>query len=208
MTETEVFQHVANGVLATPIREHASGVLSRAFQHDPLFTCLLPSQERRRQALPHLFAPLLRDVAKRGGVLTMPYAVLTWLPVQQLQANLFAHIFRGYLSVPFHLGIRATLRLMAHEDWCNERIASYGSTEAAYIQAVGVEPDRAGQGLGSRLVDHALSRIAMTHRSCILRTEQPRNVPFYQKLGFRCVEHVDRPESGIQTWFFRRELPR
>lgn len=136
----------------------------------------------------------------------MPNAVLTWLPVQKLRGDLVTQLLHGYASLPFYFGLSAALRLQAHEDWCNERIVEHGSVEAAYIQAVAVEPDSAGRGLGNNLVTNALSRIGATHRVCVLRTEQPRNVRFYEKVGFRCVQHVVRRELGIPTWFFVKEL--
>jgi ribosomal protein S18 acetylase RimI-like enzyme len=123
-----------------------------------------------------------------------------------LRANLLEQIRRGYIKVPLQLGPFATLRLQAHDDWCNDRIVTHTSKEAAYIHSVGVEPSLAGHGLGSQLINAALSRIRQSYSVCTLRTENPRNVAFYEKLGFRCVEQLDVPATGLPAWFFVRDI--
>jgi ribosomal protein S18 acetylase RimI-like enzyme len=85
-------------------------------------------------------------------------------------------------------------------------MVAHSSPEAAYIHCVGVEPSLAGQGIGSKLIGTALSRIGQNGGLCTLRTEQPRNVRFYEKLGFRCVEQLDVPTTGLSAWFFIREV--
>jgi hypothetical protein len=51
-----------------------------------------------------------------------------------------------------------------------------------------------------------LSRIGQSYGICALRTEQQRNVRFYEKLGFHCVERLEVPTTGLPAWFFVREL--
>lgn len=184
----------------------AAQLLGRAFFTDPLFAHVQPSERMRRRGLPRLFETLLRDAAQRGGVFSTIEGVVAWTPVRSLRASLLEQIRRGYVHVPLQLGLVATYRLQAHDDWCNRRTVAHSSLDAAYIHCVGVDPTLAGQGIGSRLVNLALSRIGQTYGLCTLRTEQPRNVRFYEKLGFRCVEQLSVPTTGISAWFFVREV--
>jgi len=81
-------------------------------------------------------------------------------------------------------------------------MSRFAADDDAYIYSVGVEPELAGRGIGSRLMRDALARLRQHCRSCVLRTEQPKNVRFYQKLGFECVEHTVVPVTGVPVWFF------
>ena len=184
----------------------ASQLLVRAFAADPLFANVQPTDRMRRRGLPTLFEALLRDAGQRGGVLSTIEGVVAWTPVRSLHANLLEQIRRGYAKVPLHFGLGATYRLQAHDDWCNCRTVAHSSLEAAYIHCVGVEPTLAGCGIGSKLMTAALSRIGQDYGLCTLRTEQQRNVRFYEKLGFRCVEQLSVPTTGLSAWFFVREV--
>jgi hypothetical protein len=41
---------------------------------------------------------------------------------------------------------------------------------------------------------------------CYLKTAQPGNVPFYQKLGFGVIADTVEPRSGLRLWTFRRTV--
>lgn len=184
----------------------AAQLLTRAFLADPLFVHVQPSEAMRRRGLPTLFQALLLDSGPRGGAVSTEQGIVAWIPVHGLQANLCEHIRRGYAKVPFHLGLGATFRLQSHDDWCNRRLAAHAAQDAAYIHCVGVDPALAGQGIGSKLMHAALSHIGASYDVCVLRTENPRNVKFYERLGFRCVEQLKVPVSGLAAWFFVRSV--
>jgi ribosomal protein S18 acetylase RimI-like enzyme len=203
---TDTTQLIAGSAFPEPALEQASNLLSRAFFADPVFTRMQPADRQRARGLSTLYAALLRDAALRGGVLHSSEAVAAWLPMNRLRINLIEHIRRGYAKVPFHFGVKATWRIQAHDDWCNQRMVKYASEDAAYINCVGVEPSLAGRGIGSKLVTAAISHMGASFRVVALRTEQPKNVRFYEKLGFGCVEQTVCPKSGIPTWFFVREI--
>lgn len=141
-----------------------------------------------------------------GGVLSTTDGVVAWTPVRSLQANLLEQILRGYAKVQLRLWLGATLRLQAHDDWCNCRALAHTSPEAAYIHSVGVEPSLAGQGLGSALMNAAFSRIGQSYGRCTLRTEKLKHRRFYEKLSFRGIEKARVPATGLAAWFFVREV--
>ncbi len=149
-----------------------------------------------------MFRAVLRDAARTGGVLVGAGGALAWIPTRNLHGGVVDQIARGYAAIPLHLGLRATFLLQAHEAWCAKRLAAHASPCGAYIYSVGVEPELAGKGIGSRLVRLALERIGERYAQCALRTDEARNVRFYEKLGFRCVEHAVVPATGLPCWFF------
>jgi len=76
-----------------------------------------------------------------------------------------------------------------------------------HLNMIGVRLDRRGTGLGRVLIDevHAMSRRDEESVGVTLSTEDPRNVPMYQHLGYRVVGRATvAPE--LTTWgFFRRD---
>jgi ribosomal protein S18 acetylase RimI-like enzyme len=195
-----------NGPLPEFMLQRAVQSLTRAFLFDPLFERVQPVERRRRSGLPAVFSAALRDAAHRGGVLFEPGGTLAWIPVAGLHANLIDLVRRGYVKVPLQLGFSATYRLNAHEDWGHSRICTHSSSDAVYVYCVGVDPDLAGRGVGSALVTNALSYLASRYTQCVLRTDQPKNLRFYEKLGFRCVERATCPDSDVTSWFFAKPL--
>ena len=50
-----------------------------------------------------------------------------------------------------------------------------------YLVLIGVDPARQGRGLGSLLLRAGLARVDQDGVECRLFTDQPRNVPLYQR---------------------------
>lgn len=77
---------------------------------------------------------------------------------------------------------------------------------AVYVVAIGVLPDRHGQGVGRLLLD-SVSRLAESHPTAEgvgLDTHAPENVDKYLKLGFELVCQTDL--RGTPNWYFWRPL--
>jgi len=60
-----------------------------------------------------------------------------------------------------------------------------------------------GRGVGSALIDFGLSRARAGAASVFLETGTARNVPLYERMGFRVVEDTDAPDGGPHMWFMR-----
>ena len=70
---------------------------------------------------------------------------------------------------------------------------------------IGVSRASQGSGLGRKLMDHVhlMSHEDASSQGVTLTTEDPANVPLYEHLGYRLVEHVTlSPTMG--TWGFFR----
>lgn len=76
--------------------------------------------------------------------------------------------------------------------------------QAWYLSIVGIAPARQGRGLGARLLAPALARAAAHGRPCYLETFTPRNLPFYERLGFRPLARHREPVTGADYWILLR----
>lgn len=74
-----------------------------------------------------------------------------------------------------------------------------------HLDSVAVEPGWQGRGIGSALVGFAVERARASTTGLVLETGSPRNVPLYERHGFRVVEEVDPPLGGPHVWFMRRD---
>jgi predicted N-acetyltransferase YhbS len=60
-----------------------------------------------------------------------------------------------------------------------------------FLDIIGVRPERQGEGIGSALLRAGLAEVDKDGVPAFLVTSQPRNVPFYEWLGFGVTEEYD-----------------
>lgn len=73
------------------------------------------------------------------------------------------------------------------------------------LQYIGVRPGRQGAGLGAAAVAPILAVIDAEALACGLVSTNPRNVPFYERLGFRVKAEVATPDGAAALRPMRRE---
>jgi ribosomal protein S18 acetylase RimI-like enzyme len=185
----------------------AAGVLARAFADDPLFAWALPDPARRTRALPYVFAGTLRHCRRRGGEETAGDvdAVVGWMRGEHLRMSPRDVLAAGLVTTPARLGLAATRRLQAHEAACERALVEAAPPRWAYLCVVGVEPTAQGRGLGRAVISASLDAMSSDHATCLLKTENPRNVAVYEHLGFRVVRTV-QPPVGPESTLLRHDL--
>jgi GNAT superfamily N-acetyltransferase len=72
-----------------------------------------------------------------------------------------------------------------------------------FLDLVAVAPAAQGQGLGRALVTHGLDLARADGCPAFLETGTPRNVPFYESLGFQIVDKQQAPDGGPVIWFMQ-----
>jgi GNAT superfamily N-acetyltransferase len=74
-----------------------------------------------------------------------------------------------------------------------------------HLNMVGVRPAERRGGLARRLIDEVqrIARARSGSEGVTLTTEDPANVPFYERLGFALVGHA-QVGPGIESWGFVR----
>jgi ribosomal protein S18 acetylase RimI-like enzyme len=65
------------------------------------------------------------------------------------------------------------------------------------LPLIGVEPIHQGRGLGNALMENVLKRCDEERLPAYLESTNPRNIPFYERLGFRRVGAIQVGTSPV-----------
>jgi ribosomal protein S18 acetylase RimI-like enzyme len=182
--------------------EHAARLLGKAFQDDPLMAYIAPSAARRRRTLPAFFRVAVRYCLRYGTVYTTEEldGVACCLPPGQTEpsvSRLLRVVLSGALWLPGPLELRRALHATTYTDEAHARTAPGPHW---YLWVLGVEPEKQGLGIGGRLLQSVIQQAREQGVPCYLETENPRNVPFYQKHGFRLVREVAIAKSDVRIY--------
>jgi predicted N-acetyltransferase YhbS len=74
-----------------------------------------------------------------------------------------------------------------------------------YLDQIGVDPARQGEGIGGALIRFGLDRARADEVPAFLETAIAANVGYYERFGFRVTVHGDAPLEGPHIWFMRWE---
>lgn len=181
-----------------------AGVLGAAFADDPLLVWLLADVEVTERAergvawwrfmITHL--PRGSEVHVTGD----GSAAACWHPpgAESLPAAVVAD-FRAMVAEL--TGERAPLVLASLG-----RIARRAPREPHWhLAAVGVDPDHQGRGVGAGLLAAMLDRCDRRQIPAYLESSNPRNVGFYERLGFRATGEVSTVDERVTLTLMWRE---
>ena len=74
-----------------------------------------------------------------------------------------------------------------------------------YLKLVAIAPEFQGQGFAGRLLRPSLAAAEERGEPVFLETHNPRNIPIYEKYGFRVVLKQEIGKSGIQHYCLRKK---
>jgi len=128
----------------------------------------------------------------------------TWLPPAVTER--FAEIELASRAAINSLTGDGGVRHAAFWDWLGTHMPD---EPCWFLDLVAVAPAAQGRGFGRTLVMHGLERARADGCPAFLETGTPRNVPFYQSLGFQIVDEQQAPDGGPMIWFMQTpRLPR
>ncbi|MCL4177075.1 MAG: GNAT family N-acetyltransferase [Verrucomicrobia bacterium] len=182
----------------------ALATLVKAFAFDPMATYFFPNAPQRGIGLAHIFQMALRH-GLRGGAVDAVHdggGVAIWLRSERATMSLPRMIRMGLLAAALRVGYAATRRIMRFLQWMEEQRLQSVASRHWYLLNLAVRPELQGQGLGSILLRSGLDRAQLQGVPCFLETTNPRNVPFYEKHGFRVIHEGHPPSGGPQVWSF------
>jgi ribosomal protein S18 acetylase RimI-like enzyme len=159
----------------------AIATIVSAFAADPVERWLYPIDEEYERHFPE-FAAAFGGRAFEGGTawaLDGHSAVALWLaPDIEPDEDAVAAILAETVADEKHEELFAVLGQMGE---------AHPVDPHWYLPWLAVEPARQGDGLGGRLLAHCLATVDESGLPAFLETPNPRNVGFYERLGFEVV---------------------
>lgn len=172
-------------------------MLARAFYDDPPLVWMLPNPATRLGRINSVFTAIIGIEALRHGGVDIAcdgeeiLGGAIWLPPDRWKPRL-------------RVQVRAAPRQMWALSPRPGRMWRFGRTlEDAhpkephwYLEMIGVDPDRQGQGVASRLLRSRLKRCDQEGQSAYLETARPGLVSLYEHFGFRRTRDLPLPRGG------------
>lgn len=187
----------------------AGKILADAFFYYPLMQYAFEgkSEANRSKGLLHLYTSCAAACSKYGGIVITPdkQGALIWLPGKNFPLGLLREIKSGMAAIPFKLGPKSTLRLINHDAVPEGWIREQAGENMGYIWCVGVAADERGKGYSRILIEETITQMRRQGITEFwLKTEDPKNVAIYLKLGFELVYETVVKSSGIKSWVFKK----
>ena len=178
-------------------------ILARAFDQDPLVDWWARKDGKRTAVIKEMFAYSLRqDVPLESVYVTEDYSgVALWEPPDGTahglrdtlgELRLFMHV-AGLCPLP---AVWRSIRMLADH---------HPHTPHFYLLAIGVLPGQQGRGLGEALMRPVLERCDREGIPGYLVCTASRNIPFYERNGFRVTEEIKLPKDGPPQWLMWRD---
>lgn len=180
-----------------------SRLLWRAFESDPLFRYLFRARWYTGRVVPRLFGAQARDALRHGCIDVavadrQPVAAAIWSSRGQIRRPTVRRILAelpAYLAVgTLFIDRLSDLRRMIPP-------TTTGPFEPHwFLEALAVDPDRQGQGIGSRVLSFGLRRADEAGFASRLQTSNERNLVLYRRFGFEVRDEARPFKDGPSIW--------
>jgi ribosomal protein S18 acetylase RimI-like enzyme len=182
-----------------------TGVLARAFSNDPPMCWVFRDDTTRTSHLERLFDGGLREVFLpndasytttdlAGCALWAPPG--RWKTPDEVVERLAPQMAEFY--TPEELGRLLTFFAMQEEHHPTD-------AEHWYLGVLAADPARQGQGIGSACMRPIIDQLDRDGVPAYLESSNERNVPLYERHGFRVTGIIDLPDDGPPIWHMWRD---
>lgn len=189
--------------------QQAGTILAQAFHHYPLMLHAFDgsTEAQRGKGLQQLYHHCTAACATYGYVNVTPdkQGAIICLPGNSFPLGLWREVRSGMALIPVKLGIKTTLRLVNHDAVGEGWIKKNAGSKMGYIWCLGVLDSARGKGYSRLLIDQSIAHMKQQGLNEFwLKTEDPKNVIIYQKLGFDLIQELNVPSSGLKSWVMKR----
>lgn len=179
------------------------GVMARAFDADPIVNFVV-KQDRHRPARVRSFLRLAVEPCLPHGEVYVTDGLeggAFWIPPGKYDTSL-----RAQLRLIPNLTRAAGLpRLLATISALEAVEREHPSEPHFYLPMIGIDPPHQGRGLGTALMRPVLERCDRERVPAYLETGTERNLPLYERNGFRIAEATRLGKDGPPMWLMWRD---
>lgn len=183
-----------------------AAVLARAFARDPFFSWLAGDAPERNLRMRIGWAGILRHASaglRETWTTDEVSGVALWLPPGR-GASSFLGSLRLMPALARLTGWGRLREVAAATDLLEKRRRTHVAVPHWYLSALGVDPDRQRQGIGTALLTTILERADADRTPAYLETATAHNVLLYERYGFEVVEELILPTTDVRGWLMLR----
>ena len=183
-------------------RPSLARTLARSFYDDPVFRHFFPDDASRLERSERLFAGMLLRAAEPHDEIhtTAGHAgAAIWFPPGHAHLSVWQQL--RYLPTMVRVGGRDLPRILRN---LSVMEAQHPSEPHYYLNILGTDPDRQGEGIGSALLRAVLDRCDERGIPAYLEATSERNRPLYERHGFRVTDEIQLPDGPV-IWAMWRD---
>jgi ribosomal protein S18 acetylase RimI-like enzyme len=187
--------------------EALAAMLARAFANDPFYMYLAGGAPERNERMRQGWVGILRHASDR---LSTTYTtddragVAIWHPPGYSGPSFLGSLRLMPAVARLAGGYRRLREISRAISALEHRRAHHAPTPHYYLSALGVEPARQGEGIGTALLAPVLERARGDRVLSYLETATARNVLLYERLGFEVAEELTLPGTDVHGWLMLR----
>ena len=184
-------------------RDQLVAVMARAFDDDPMANWFVAQDKRRARRIYDFMGVAHRITAPGDEIYTTDgiEGGAFWLPPGKWKMG----ILQQFMLMPAMIRSSTLKRVPAVMGGLNAIEKQHPHEPHYYLLALGVNPDKQGRGVGTKLMAPILERCDRERIPAYLESSKEVNVPLYERNGFKVTERVTVPNGGPPMWLMWRE---
>ena len=169
-------------------------ILTICFKNDPLYSALIEDQETRERLMPHLFSCDVTECFETCEV---------YADSEGLKESL---VTDGWL-IHEDPSTRTFWNFMLGKDYLNSAwTAQLHQTRRLHVIYLAVDPAYQHHGLAEMMMQEVIDQAEEHGMMISLETHNPKNVAFYEHLGFKTFGVVEKAPFHLKQYCMIREL--
>lgn len=169
-------------------------ILTICFKNDPLYSALIEDQETRERLMPHLFSCDVTECFETCEV---------YADSEELKGIL---VTDGWL-IHEDPSTRTFWNFMLGKDYLNSAwTAQLHQTRRLHVIYLAVDPAYQHHGLAEMMMQEVIDQAEEHGMMISLETHNPKNVAFYEHLGFKTFGVVEKAPFHLKQYCMIREL--
>lgn len=181
-----------------------TAVLARAFDDDPFINWMAMQDRRRARRVYEAIDISLRKLTFPYGEVHTTEAIqggALWTPPGKWHLGFLQQL----TMLPQLARITTWKRFLAVSNGFNALERKHPSEPHYYLAVLGVDPGLQGRGLGGQLMRPVLDKCDSEHMPAYLESSKEKNVPLYERNGFKVTEKYQVTNGGPPLWLMWRE---